>query len=150
MGSLTHTDEGGQDHDAQQDGGSQDALAAAAEQIPHDGHDHHQAEEAIDNGGNASQQIHCRLEVLIDTGRAEPGQIYGTQQSHRHTDDQRSGSDIDTAQNHREDAIDIVGGFPGGTQQEIERTDLRNGGKSIRKQEQTNYNYSEYRSKGRD
>ena len=61
-GAFRHADDGGQDHDAQQHRGGEDALAVvAAEKVLHDGDHHHQAEEAVDDGGDACQKVHGGL-----------------------------------------------------------------------------------------
>ena len=83
-------------------------------------------------------------------GRAEARQIDSAQQPDGDPEDQRSGSDIDTAEDHREDTVDILSWAPVGTEQEIQRSDLKDRGESVRKQEQTDDDNSEDRSKGCD
>ena len=86
---LADRDDGGQDHDAQQHGGGKQAHALAALDVEHGfeerrldhglhgGHKHDHAEETVDDGRDAGQQLHRREHDLIDAGRRELGHVDG-------------------------------------------------------------------------
>ena len=95
----------------------------------------HHAEEAIHHRGNARKQFHRRLKNPVDGGRGKAGHIDRGEQADGHPHHQRAGGDIDGAENHRQNAVDVVSGFPGRTKQEAERSDLRNGRQTVGKQE---------------
>lgn len=144
---LADRDDGGQDHDAQQHGGGKQAHALAALDVEHGfeerrldhglhgGHKHDHAEEAVDDGRDAGQQLHRREHDLIDAGRRELGHVDGRQQADGHADEDSPRRDVDAAQDHRQDAEDVVAGLPCRAQQELERADLEQGGHTVGKQE---------------
>src|SRR5699024_6837239 len=86
---LAHRDDGGQDHDAQQHRGGEQAHALAALDAQHvlekvaldhslyGGHQHHHAEEAVDHRGDARQQLHGGQQHPVDAGGSELGHIDG-------------------------------------------------------------------------
>ena len=43
----------------------------------------------------------------------------------------RQCGDIDAPQDHGQDAVQVVAGFPGGAKQELEGADLKNGGQAV-------------------
>ena len=53
----------------------------------HGGHKHDHAEEAVDDGRDAGQQLHRREHDLIDAGRRELGHVDGRQQADGHADE---------------------------------------------------------------
>ena len=134
-GAFRHADNGGKDHDTQKDGGGENTLSAGVgEQVLHQGHNHHQSKEAIDDGGNARQQIHCRLEQLIQRSRTELGHEDGGKQTQGHTHNNCPRSDIDAAQDHGENPVLFGAGTPIGTQQELQGADLSDGRQAVGKQ----------------
>ena len=52
-----------------------------------------------------------------------------------HADEDSPRRDVDAAQDHRQDAEDVVAGLPCRAQQELERADLEQGGHTVGKQE---------------
>ena len=48
------------------------------------GHQHHDAEEAVDDGGDAGQQLDGGQQDLFDPFRGKEGEIHRGQQAHRH------------------------------------------------------------------
>ena len=144
---LADRDDGGQDHDAQQHGGGEKAHALAAFDVEHrleegrldhglhGGHQHDHTEEAVHDRWDTRQQLHRREHDFVDAGRGKPGHINGGQQADGHADEDSPRRDVDAAQDHRQDAEDIVAGLPGGAQQELERADLEQSRHAVRKQE---------------
>ena len=136
-------DDGGQNHDAQQQAGSKQAHALAAFHVQHsfekvrfdhslhrrDHNDH--AEEAVHDRGDTGQQLYRRQQHLVDTGRCKTGHIDGRQQPNGHPHNDRACGDIDAPQDHGQDAVQVVAGFPGGAKQELEGADLKNGGQAV-------------------
>lgn len=59
-GRFAHRDDRGQYHDAKKQGGRQHAVSMSADVIPHKGHQHDQAKEAVNHRGDARQQLDCR------------------------------------------------------------------------------------------
>ena len=53
----------------------------------------------------------------------------------RNSNDDRSQRNVQAAQDHRQDAEDVVAGLPCRAQQEFERADLEQGGHAVGKQE---------------
>ena len=144
---LADRDDGGQDHDAQQHSGGEKAHALAAFDVEHrleegrldhglhGGHQHDHAEEAVDDGGDAGEQLGAGLEQTVELFRAVVRHEDGGQQADGHADEDSPRRDVDAAQDHRQDAEDIVAWLPSGAQQELERADFEQSRHAVCKQE---------------
>ena len=144
---LADRDDGGKDHDAQQQRGGEQAHAPAVVDVQHlahkigaqDGldarHQHHHAEEAVNHRRDAGQQLHGGQQHPVDALGGEPAHVDGGEQADGHPHDDGPGGDVDAAEDHGQDAVDVVGGFPVGTQQEVQRPDLEDGGHAVGEQE---------------
>lgn len=82
-------------------------------------------------GGDAGQQLYRPQQHLVDTGRCKAGHIDGRQQPMGTPHNDRACGDIDAPQDHGQDAVQVVAGFPGSAKQELEGTDLKNGGQAV-------------------
>ena len=106
---LADGDDGGQNHDAQQHAGGEQAHTLAALDVQHcfekvaldhglhGGHQHDHAEEAVHDRGNAGQQLHSRQHHPLDGGRGKPGQVDGREQTDGHTHNDGPGGDVQRA-----------------------------------------------------
>ena len=127
-------DDGRQDHDAEHDGSRDDALAAAEHGLQ--GRDKHdKAEEAIDDGRDAGQQIDGGLQHAVEALRAEARQKQRAQQAQRDADEDRAARDEDAGDDHGEDAVEVLVRRPGHAEQEFAEADLMHGGDAVGKQE---------------
>ena len=145
---LRHTDDGGQNHDAQQDGGRQHSLAAASHQLPNEGHNHHEAEEAVDDGGNASHQIHCRLQQTIGPWGAEPSHKHGAEEPQGHPHHHGSRRDAEAAYNHGKDAEPSLQRSPAAAQKEFLPADFRHGRQALSQKEEADCHHRHHRDAG--
>ena len=144
---LADRDDGGQDHDAQQHGGGEKAHTLAAFDMQHrleeggldhglhSRHQHDHAEEAVDDRRDTRQQLHRREHDPVDGRAGKAGHINGGQQADGHADEDSARRDIDAAQNHRQDAENVVAGLPCRAEQELHRPDLEQGRHAVCKQE---------------
>ena len=111
-----------------------DALAAAEHGLQ--GRDEHdKAEEAIDDGRDAGQQIDGGLQHAVEPLRAEARQIQRAQQAQRDADEDRAARDEDAGDDHGEDAVEVLIRRPGHAEQEFAEADLMHGGDAVGKQE---------------
>ena len=86
------------------DGSRQDAAAVSAKVIPDKGHQHHQAEETIYDGGDARQKVDGRLQNPVRPLGAVFGKKDSRQNPDRDADDEGAGGDVNAAQNHGQNA----------------------------------------------
>ena len=139
--SLGYADDGRQDHDAEQDGRGQDGRArgdvrpAGLGHIQHDRRDDHHAEKAVDDRGDAREQLGAGLQDAVNALGAVERHENGGQQADRHADDDRARGDVDAADDHRQDAVNVIARPPGRAGEEVEKTDLLHGGQAVGKQE---------------
>ena len=142
---LRNGDDGGQDHDAQQHGSGQKRQAAARHIVANKRHDHHQAEEAVDNRRDTRQELYARLEERRDLAAGEPRQEDGAQKPRRNADQDGAGGHVDAAHDHREDAVDIVGGTPRSAEKKLGKADLRDGRHAVREEKDADESHREDR-----
>ena len=143
---LRHGDDGGQDHDAQQHGGRQKRETAPRHVVANERHHDHQAEEAVDDRRDARQKLHAGLEHRRHAPAGEPREEDGAQEPCGHAHDDGAGGHVDAAHDHREDAVDIVGGTPGGAEEEFRKAYLGDGRHAIREEEYADESYREDRN----
>src|SRR5699024_7947213 len=143
-GAFRNADNGGKDHNAQKDGGGQHILAAgSAEQVLYQRHNHHQAEEAVHDGGNARQQVHRWLQKLVQGSGTDVRHIDGGQRSQRNPRNNSSGGDVNAADNHGEDAVVVGVRPPVGTQQKLKGADFGNGRQAVCEQIDANQHHGQ-------
>ena len=127
-------DNGGQDHNAQQNARSEHTFSHA-ENALHDRHNDHQSEESVHNGRDSRQQRNRRLQDLIQLLRAESRHKDGTQQPDGHPHQNSDTGGVNAADNHGENAELAFLRLPDHAGQEFQRSDLCNGGETVDEQE---------------
>ena len=143
-----HADDGRQNHDAEQDGRRQNGRAGniLMEHVRHctdRRYDDDHAEEAVYDGRNTSQQLGARLEQTVQLFRTVECHEYCGQQTDRHADNDRTGGDVQAAEDHRQDAVNVVARLPLCTGEEVQQANLLHGRHTVRKQENTDEHHRE-------
>ena len=138
---FRHADNGRQDHNAEQDGRRQDGRAGNIHvEQRGDGadarHNDDHAEKAVDDGGDAGEQLGAGLEQAVELFRAVERHENGGQQADRHADDDRACGDVDAAENHRQNAVNVVARLPLRAREEVQQTDLLHGRNAVGEQKQ--------------
>ena len=138
---LGYADDGRQDHDAEQDGRGQNGRARGDVRpeelghIQHDRRDDDHAEEAVYDGRDAREQLGARLEDAVDALRAVERHEDSGQQADRHADNNCACGDVKAADDHRQDAVNVIARTPGRAGQEVEEPNLLHGRDAVGKQE---------------
>ncbi|MPN60965.1 hypothetical protein SDC9_208698 [bioreactor metagenome] len=103
-GGLGNVDDGWQNHDAQKNRGGEHTLAAPKER-PHEGHQHHKAKEAINDGRNAGHQGNGGAQQSVYPFGGKTRHINSRQDAQRHAHKDGAGRHIQAPYNHRCDAV---------------------------------------------
>ena len=122
QGRLRDADDGGQDHDRQdQDRRQQAGTGGKAEDLLDAGDQNDHAHQAVDHGGDAGQQLHGGVDDGSHLGVGHLGQVDGGHEPHRHPDEHGPGGAVDRGQEEGQDAVGGVRsrGGPGLPQQEL-------------------------------
>ena len=117
--------------------------------LAHHRHHHRKAEEAVDHAGDARQQVDRRRQRPQNALGAKAGHEDGGKQRDRHAHDQRAGGDVDGAEDHRQNAVDVVAGPPGGAAEEVKQADLAQSRYGVAKEEHADQNDADDRHAGR-
>ena len=138
---LGDADDGRQDHDAEQHGRGEDGRAGDVRTEQRgDGadtrHDDDHAEKAVDDGGDAGEQLGAGLEQAVELFRAVERHEDGGQQADRHADDDRACGDVDAAEDHRQNAVNVVARLPLRAREEVQQADLLHGRNAVGEQKQ--------------
>lgn len=86
QGGLRHANDGGENHDAQQYGGGENALPAGAGEVLHERNEDDQPKKAIDNGGDTRHQIQYGLNEAVEAPGAEECHEHGAEDADGHAD----------------------------------------------------------------
>ena len=71
-------------------------------------YDNDHAEEAVYDGRNTGQQLGARLEQTVQLFRTVECHEYRRQQTDRHADNDRTSGDVQAAEDHRQDAVNVA------------------------------------------
>ena len=119
---VRNADDGGQDHDRQdQDRRQQAGAGGKAKRLLDAGDQNDHAHQAVDHGGDARQQLHGGVDDGSHPGVGHLGQVDGGHEPHRHPDEHGPGGAVDRGQEEGQDAVGGVRGRggPGLPQQEL-------------------------------
>ena len=83
------------------------------------------------------------LEERRDLAAGEPRQEDGAQKPRRNADQDGAGGHVDAAHDHREDAVDIVGGTPRSAEKKLGKADLRDGRHAVREEKDADESHRE-------
>ena len=93
----------------------------------HARHQYGHAHQAIYDGRNSCQKLYGSLNHRCDSWGCGFRQEHGGKNTNRYSQDYRPRRTVDAGQNEWQDAELILTGFPGSTEQELDRSDFVNG-----------------------
>ena len=142
-GSFAYAYYGGQYHDAQQQRCGKQGKTAAAEEIPHEGNQHHQPEEAVYHGGDACKQFKEGVQQAVELFGAEAGHKYGGKQPQGHAYKHCAKGYKNTAAYHGKQTVNIVFRHPLSTGEKIPKAYCLYGGSAPAEDEYDYYKQSD-------
>ena len=147
-GTFRNADDCRQDHNAEQNGRCQHRVARHAENVLYKRHQNNETEEAVHNGRHTRHQLRCRFQNFIKTLRAELCEENCRQKPDRHTDDDCARRDVEAAEDHRQNTVDVVARLPLSAEQEFKHADFTDGRNTVCKQKHADQNNGKDRYAG--
>ena len=109
-------------------------------------HEHHKAEEAVDNRGDAGKKLNAGRHDTLNARAGKARKIHGAKKTGRNSDNKRPERCVDAAQDHRQNAERLACWAPYGSRKELDHADFSNSGHTACEEEDAYQGHCEDRN----